>query len=295
MIHLLFACSFLGDLVEDSNLLRELKGNHHITWEAGENARFRGLTFGDARVISGNAHTLRPETIPLAAPPKLNVSIPSSYNFTERFPGCVFEPMDQGKCGSCWAFSVAKAFSHRYCRKHGTLRVFSPRHLAGCDRRNAGCQGGIVVPAWRYIDLRGLVLESCLPYDKNATQINCSRRCDNETEPFEVNKTEFWSVARYPSIEEMQLGIMLEGPVVSSIKVFSDFLYYKSGVYSHVKGNFMGYHAIEIIGWGSLNGVPYWEVSNSWGTEWGRNGTFLIKRGVNECGIEDYVAAGRPL
>ena len=266
-----------------------------MTWVAGENARFSGMTFGDAKVITGNAHTLRPETIPLAPPPTINISVPYVYNFTERFPGCDFGPMDQGKCGSCWAFSVAKSFSHRYCRKHNELKIFSPRHLAGCDRRNAGCQGGIVVPAWRYIDLRGLVLESCLPYDVNATEINCSRRCDNATIPFETTKTEFWSVARYGSIEEMQLGIMLEGPVTTSLKIYTDFLYYKSGIYTQVKGNFLGYHAVEIIGWGEKDGVKFWEVSNSWGTKWGLNGNFLIKRGTNECGIEDYVAAGRSL
>lgn len=32
-------------------------------------------------------------------------------------------------------------------------------------------------------------------------------------------------------------------------------------------------------------------VSNSWGEWWGENGYFRILRGVNECGIEDFVIA----
>lgn len=29
--------------------------------------------------------------------------------------------------------------------------------------------------------------------------------------------------------------------------------------------------------------------ANSWGPEWGEDGTFKIRRGVNECNIEDFV------
>ena len=291
----LFVSTWILDYFYNSKILKVLQGQKGMKWEAGINERFRGLTFGDAKVISGSAHKLRPETIPLASSPAINISIPKSFNFTERYPICDFGPMDQGKCGSCWAFSVTKAFSHRYCRKHNEQRVFSPFHLAGCDRRNAGCQGGIIIPAWRYIDLRGLPLESCQPYDVNLTQVNCSRQCFNSSQKFETFKTEFWSAARYPSIPEMQLSILTEGPVTTSMKVHNDFLYYKSGVYSHTKGEMMGYHAVEIIGWGTLKDEDYWLVSNSWGTKWGLNGLFMIKRGSNECGIEDYVAAGQSL
>ena len=85
---------------------------------------------------------------------------------------------------------------------------------------------------------------------------------------------------------------MLNGPLTSSIKVFSDILYYKNGIYQQTKGEFLGFHAIEIIGWGVKDKLDYWIISNSWGTKWGLNGSFLIRRGTNECGIEDYVTAG---
>jgi C1A family cysteine protease len=295
MFLLLCLATLMSDKIEGSKLLKSLRKTKGMTWEAGDNSRFRGLTFRDAQLISGNVHKLRPDTIPLAVPPNLTVSIPLHYNFTDRFPMCEFGPLDQGRCGSCWAFSIAKSFSHRYCRKHGDLRVFSPGHLAGCDRRNMGCDGGILVPGWRYIDLRGLPLHSCVPYDINATTINCSRKCAEQSQLFETNKTEFWSVGRYASIEEIQIGIMFDGPVTTSMKVFTDFLYYKKGIYTQVKGTLIGFHAVEIIGWGTEKGVDYWEVSNSWGTKWGVGGKFFIQRGINECGIEDYVAAGRPI
>jgi hypothetical protein len=73
------------------------------------------------------------------------------------------------------------------------------------------------------------------------------------------------------------------------IKVYADFLTYKSGVYQHKTGQFLGGHAVKIIGWGVENGVKYWLVANSWNADWGDHGFFKIIRGVDECGFEDEI------
>jgi len=41
------------------------------------------------------------------------------------------------------------------------------------------------------------------------------------------------------------------------------------------------------------NGEDYWLIANFWDEMWGDAGTFKIARGINECGIEGQVAAGR--
>lgn len=65
------------------------------------------------------------------------------------------------------------------------------------------------------------------------------------------------------------------------------------GVYRHVTEETLGSHAVKIIGWGVERGVHYWLCANSWGTSWGDHGFFKILRGVNECGIEGDITAGR--
>lgn len=86
--------------------------------------------------------------------------------------------------------------------------------------------------------------------------------------------------------------IMTNGPVEVAFNVYQDFFSYTSGVYSHKSGGLAGGHAVKAIGWGVENGTPYWLIANSWGTSWGMQGLFKIKRGSNECGIESNVVAG---
>lgn len=88
--------------------------------------------------------------------------------------------------------------------------------------------------------------------------------------------------------------IMTNGPVEAAFDVYEDFLTYKSGVYYYVSGNYLGGHAVKILGWGVQSGVNYWLVANSWNTDWGDKGYFKIRRGTDECGIEDYIVAGMP-
>ena len=76
--------------------------------------------------------------------------------------------------------------------------------------------------------------------------------------------------------------------------VYEDFINYRSGVYQHVTGGFLGGHAVRLLGWGVENGTPYWLVANSWNEDWGDRGYFKILRGKDECTFEDNIVAGLP-
>lgn len=61
------------------------------------------------------------------------------------------------------------------------------------------------------------------------------------------------------------------------------------GIYHHVIGEYMGAHVVRLIGWGTENGTDYWLAANSWGTNWGNNGTVKVKRNKNGCNFAKYV------
>ena len=68
--------------------------------------------------------------------------------------------------------------------------------------------------------------------------------------------------------------------------------YFQSGIYHHIdiRDKFNPWeitnHVVLIVGYGEEQGVPYWIVKNSWGTGWGEDGFFRIRRGNDECSIE---------
>ena len=70
---------------------------------------------------------------------------------------------------------------------------------------------------------------------------------------------------------------------------------YAAGIYHHVAGRRIGEHAVKVVGYGvgtDANATEYWECLNSWGGEWGTNGTFRIA--VGQCGFELNVLSGDP-
>jgi len=97
----------------------------------------------------------------------------------------------------------------------------------------------------------------------------------------------------FSDIDAIATEIMTNGPVEAAFTVYEDFITYRSGIYQHTTGGVLGGHAVKILGWGVEAGVKYWLVANSWNSDWGDKGYFKILRGVDECGIEDSIVAGK--
>lgn len=116
------------------------------------------------------------------------------------------------------------------------------------------------------------------------------------------------SVSKLTDIVAAKQDIFLNGPVTAGFQVFAD-MFEKGrdfppfgdtdGVYVYDgKAESSGYHAVSIVGWGEktikLNGVPtlvpFWEVRNSWGPEWGDQGFW--KHAMRDTKKNINVAAG---
>jgi hypothetical protein len=108
---------------------------------------------------------------------------------------------------------------------------------------------------------------------------------DYATDKYSFNGT----VATAEKEEGIQQLIMAGGPVETAFSVYDDFENYAGGIYHQVTGELAGGHAVKFVGWGVENGTKYWKGANSWNPFWGEDGYFRIRRGHNECGIEDGV------
>jgi len=181
-----------------------------------------------------------------------------------------------------------------------------------------GCNGGLLAAAANYVVLQGSPKESVVPYTGNDGKcldglkrfkgfkaVDLVEGIEEGFPPYTVNLP---SQVLQQNILNMQMAIMNDGPIVTGLNIYTDFLYYPqiSEVYSTVSSfvigsttvqtKYEGAHAVAVVGWGETvdgNGqpLPYWICQNSWGKGFGFDGFFYIRRGVNMANIELYAAA----
>ena len=123
----------------------------------------------------------------------------------------------------------------------------------------------------------------------------CATDCsEGNKQPISTQMTYGINAYSIKGEDNIMQEIYENGPVEGTLLVYEDFITYKSGVYQHVAGELIGDHDIKIIGWGVENGVKFWLCVNSWNEEWGDKGFFKIKRGNNDCSIENIAYGGIP-
>ncbi|XP_077238278.1 cathepsin B-like protease 2 [Tasmannia lanceolata] len=298
-------------ILQDS-IIEEINANHKAGWKASVNPRLSNYTISQFKHLLG----VKPEpqnsleTIPVKTHPK-SLRLPNQFDARTAWPQCstIGEILDQGHCGSCWAFGAVESLSDRFCIHFDMNISLSVNDLLSCCgfMCGDGCDGGYPYRAWRYFVQHGVVTEECDPYFDD---IGCSHPGCEPEYPTPVCKkkckvkNQLWKESKHFSVSAYRISsdpydIMAEvyknGPVEVSFTVYEDFAHYRSGVYKHITGDVLGGHAVKLIGWGtSDDGEDYWLIANQWNRSWGDDGLFMIRRGTDECGIEADVVAGLP-
>jgi len=281
----------------------------NVGWVAGQNSNWDGKTHEQIRRIFGWKKEMEK---PLPGKPTIDrtLAIPTSFTAAQNWPNCktISTIYDQARCGSCWAFGGVEAASDRFCiaTKGAFNQPLSFGEVTECAPSADGCDGGSNYAVWSFMSDNGLVTDACYPYNI-PTCAPAMEPCLNfvDTPNCWTNNTcsngaawKYYKIGNtynLGSVSDMQNDIMTKGPIEACFSVYEDLLNYKSGVYRHTTGGYLGGHCIKIQGWGVENGTPYWLVNNQWTTYWGDKGQFKILRGNNECGIESDVAAGDPI
>jgi len=279
-------------LINDPERIRNLNAVPESTWVAGHQEFFEGMTFDDARVILGTAlshisnhlnETLDEEHY-TAIP---DSEVPTTLDARQKWPDLMHPIRNQKQCGSCWAFSASEVLSDRVAiASKKPSPVLSPEELVSCDWFDHGCHGGMLWTAWRYLTHWGLVTDSCMPYTAGGGSVGwCPHTCADSQPLVRTKATSSYAIKGVPN---MQKDMMKHGPIQVAFSVYPSFMSYKSGVYHKHKDELIpeGGHAVKMIGWGKDGKLKYWLVANSWGSKWGDQGYFKIRRGVDSCGIE---------
>jgi len=298
-------------LVEPEIISRVNMGGYRFNWRASNYSTFWGRRLDEG--ISLRLGTLQPQKAVMRMRPLNPVydprRLPRNFDARNKWHGLIEGVQDQGWCGSSWALSTVSVASDRFAvMSQGLEKVqLSAQHLLACNNRGQrACQGGHLDRAWLFLRKYGVVDEPCYPYTagfgflercrlpKRSTLLTA--HCKPSSHPQTVLRTDLYRVGpsyRLGSEQDIMYEIMESGPVQATMKVYQDFFMYRSGVYHHAGNGPSGYHSVRIVGWGEdvtqREPVKFWLVANSWGAQWGENGYFRIRRGVNECEIEDFV------
>ena len=210
---------------------------------------------------------------------------PASIDWRQK--GVVNPVRDQGQCGSCWAFATTANAESVWAISSGQLLDLSEEFLVDCASGvgyfNMGCNGGQPNSAFKYMINNGQCTESSYPYKAGTTKTaGTCQKCTAAP----VHFSGCYDVT--PKDQISLMAAVAKQPVVIAIEADTRYFQsYSGGILDSPNCGTALDHAVEIVSYGTENGVDYWNVRNSWGTSWGESGYVRIKRtsSTNDIGI----------
>ncbi|CAH1963340.1 unnamed protein product [Acanthoscelides obtectus] len=209
------------------------------------------------------------------------VDLPTAVDWNQK--GAVTKVKDQGTCGSCWAFSAVGALEAQHLQTNGSLLDLSAQELVDCADAtygNMGCAGGLMDNAFNFVKVKGILTEKEYPYK------GISDYCRQKQEGFKIQS--YVDVANQDE-KVLAKAVAQVGPVSCAMDA-SYIQLYSHGIIDRSCGcdnaRYSLNHGVLVVGYGEENGVQFWLVKNSWGTGWGEDGYFKLRKDdKNTCGI----------
>lgn len=188
-------------------------------------------------------------------------------------------PVNQGPCGSCYAFAALAAIEGTMAKQSNINKKLS--EMAAIKNTN-GCNCGY--SEWIYDDViekEGAVADYLCRYDSSKALKN-EYNCNPQT----MTKVPGSQIIGYSnckgqsvSIENcMKFILHNNGPLSAYIDYDNFFDTFHKGIYERPlnRSALLVRHAIAIVGYGEDEGVNYWLLRNSFGTDWGDKGKSRI-------------------
>jgi len=259
------------------------------------------------------SHQTLPTLVDLGGPPlDASASLPTQFAWT----GLEW-PLDQGQCGACWAFAAVSSLNDRYAIWSDLRLDLSPYKMLICnyggleydinlddfdEQTNAErqalaefeCRGNSLGDAWRYLFTNGVPELTCVTPEELGSVCNLTVGPREDQCPTGATMRTYRCSAYY-SVPPPDIAreIHQRGPVSAAILVFPDFwkFDFETGVYdpdvskTRTSQRPVG-HAVRLVGWGeSASEGAWWWVVNSFGSKWGSDGMFKLRRGHADANV----------
>ena len=265
-----------------------LQSEKSAQWQAGDTGIQESLGLDEGRSNPFGLMDVEPNPQEVDSRPS-EAKLPAQFDLRTLQGADWMSPVrNQGRCGSCVAFAALGMLEGQInmaARNPALDLNLSEQDLFGdigaCD---FGSTPGSSVSSLRG---RGVTDEACFPYvsGRLGEDQDDSGACPSRSRRV-YKLTSSRTLSDRTAIKEA----LMSGPLMTTMTVYEDFMYYTSGVYQHVTGAVAGGHAVVLVGWDDTVGA--WLVRNSWGNSWGEQGYFRIKYDdVSRVGRTGYTAA----
>jgi len=223
------------------------------------------------------SHQRPPVKTHFPKPPKGKGPDPTNYDWGTA--GVVTPVKDQGQCGSCWAFSATETIESYWALAGNQLVGLSEEQIVDCDTTDGGCNGGETQTAYAYVySAGGMDTESAYPYSGGGSSCN-----------FDASGV----VAKISSENGIAIngedGIYQQASTAGPVSVCvaaSTWQNYQGGILTSCDTQVD--HCVQLTGYNSYGqSGAYWNVRNSWGSDWGESGYIWVAIGQDLCQIGD--------
>jgi cathepsin L len=248
-----------------------------------------------ARVANGLAapRRLRNDFAPIfferrSMPNVADDDVPESANWDHT----ISKVLNQGQCGSCWAFATAHTLIGRAFIESDKHITVSTQQITSCTPNTrhcggtGGCKGATFQLAADYLQQTPfLTTEEAYPYRSGSTGSTGQCKFDDGSMPPSM------SIGGYVDLPannktELLKEVARGGPVAVSVAASAWFLY-GGGVFDGCSSQGDGEvnHAVTAVGYDLKAG--YLRILNSWGSTWGEKGYIRLKLHDREPVIMD--------
>jgi C1A family cysteine protease len=207
-----------------------------------------------------------------------DVAAPDTFDWITK--GKTTPVKNQEQCGSCWAFSATENIESVWMiakdLTSADFKPLAPQQIVDCDKRDGGCNGGNPPTAYEYIiEAGGQDTEASYPY-----------RAVNQACQFKPADVES-KIASYKTIsneDDMKTATATVAPLSICVDA-AQWQFYSTGVMTPSQCGTSLDHCVQIVGYDTAANPPYWNVRNSWGTDWGMSGYIRLEYGHDTCGL----------
>jgi len=207
-------------------------------------------------------------------------AVPDTFDWISK--GKVTPVKNQEQCGSCWAFSATENIESVWMIAKdltpADFKPLAPQQIVDCDKRDGGCNGGNPPTAYEYIiQAGGQDTEASYPYHA------VNQACQFKPADVEAKITSYKTISNE---DAMKTATATVSPLSICVDA-SQWQFYSSGVMTPSQCGTSLDHCVQIVGYDTAANPPYWNVRNSWGTDWGMSGFIRLEYGHNTCGLTE--------